>query len=81
MIMDTLRWYNDEAEKAGRDPSGVEHVLLRETYVGESTEQGPSWTARTHGLLTQYGPFQLAWFETLVRLSDWRASATEAENE
>lgn len=49
--------------------------------LGESTEQGPSWTARTHGLLTQYGPFQLAWFETLVRLSDWRASATEAENE
>ena len=39
MIMDTLGWYNDEAEKAGRDPSEVEHVLLRETYVGESTEQ------------------------------------------
>ena len=39
MIMDTLGWYNDEAEKAGRDPSGVEHVLLRETYVGESTGQ------------------------------------------
>ncbi|MXW22561.1 MAG: LLM class flavin-dependent oxidoreductase [Candidatus Dadabacteria bacterium] len=39
MIMDTLGWYDDEAKKAGRDPSEVEHVLLRETYVGESTEQ------------------------------------------
>lgn len=39
MIMDTLGWYNDEAENAGRDPSGVEHVLLRETYVDENTEQ------------------------------------------
>ena len=39
MIMDTLGWYNDEAEKAGRDPSGAEHILLRETYVRESTEE------------------------------------------
>ena len=39
MIMDTLGWYNDEAEKAGRDPSETEHVLLRETYVRESAEE------------------------------------------
>ena len=39
MIMDTLGWYDDEAEKAGHDPSGVEHVLLRETYVDESAQQ------------------------------------------
>ncbi len=39
MIMDTLEWYNDEAEKAGHDPHGVKHVLLRETYVRETTKQ------------------------------------------
>ncbi|MCY3624857.1 MAG: LLM class flavin-dependent oxidoreductase [Candidatus Dadabacteria bacterium] len=39
MIMDTLGWYNDEAEKAGRDPSGAEHILLRETYVRETMEE------------------------------------------
>ena len=39
--------------------------------------QGPSWTARTQKLLAQHGPFRLAWLETLVRLADWRASATE----
>ena len=44
--------------------------------IGEG-EQGPSWTERTLKLLDQYGPFQLAWLETLVRLADWRASAAE----
>jgi len=40
-------------------------------------EQGPSWTERSINLLEQHGPFRLAWLETLVRLSDWRASAAE----
>lgn len=44
--------------------------------IGEG-EQGASWTERVLKLLDQYGPFQLAWLETLVRLADWRASAEE----
>ena len=52
MIMDTLEWYNDEAEKAGRDPSKVEHVLLRETYVGESTEE--ALTGGTEYIINMY---------------------------
>lgn len=47
--------------------------------LGEG-EQGPSWTARTLKLLDQHGPFQLAWLETLVRLADWRASASEQDS-
>lgn len=39
MIIDTLGWYNDEAEKAGHNPSEVQHILLRETYVRESMEE------------------------------------------
>jgi CRISPR-associated endonuclease/helicase Cas3 len=46
--------------------------------LGEG-EQGPSWTARTLGLLEQHGPFRLAWLETLVRLADWRASSNEQQ--
>ena len=42
-------------------------------------EQDASWTERTLKLLEQYGPFQLAWLETLVRLADWRASDKEQE--
>ena len=38
-----------------------------------------SWTERTRGLLARFGPFRLAWMETLVRLADWRASAKERE--
>lgn len=41
--------------------------------------QGPSWTTRTQRLLKSLGPFQLAWRESLVRISDWRASRAEQE--
>ena len=36
-----------------------------------------SWTERTRDLLSRFGPFRLAWMETLVRVADWRASAKE----
>jgi len=36
-----------------------------------------SWTERTRELFSQFGPFRLAWLETLVRVADWRASAKE----
>ncbi|MGH7890255.1 MAG: LLM class flavin-dependent oxidoreductase [Thermodesulfobacteriota bacterium] len=39
MVKDTLRFYNDAAQKAGKDPNNVEHILLRETYVGEDTKK------------------------------------------
>ncbi len=38
-----------------------------------------SWTERTRDLLARFGPFRLAWMETVLRLADWRASAKEEE--
>ncbi len=38
-----------------------------------------SWTERTRDLLKRFGPFRLAWMETIVRIADWRASAKERE--
>ena len=35
-----------------------------------------SWTANALALLERLGPFRLAYLETLVRMADWRASAT-----
>jgi CRISPR-associated endonuclease/helicase Cas3 len=32
------------------------------------------WTRTVHGLRDRYGPFVLAYLESLVRISDWRAS-------
>lgn len=39
-------------------------------------EQGESWTAQAIALLDEYGPFRLAFLETLIRVADWRASGT-----
>lgn len=38
---------------------------------------GGGWTRDVAGLLDRLGPFRLAWLESLVRVADWRASATE----
>ena len=43
---------------------------------------GPrSWTRTVLGLRDRYGPFRLAYLETLVRMADWRASNPRAVQE
>ena len=49
-------------------------LSLMELGLGD---QGRSWTERSLRLLEEYGPFRLAWLESLVRIADWRASAAE----
>lgn len=41
--------------------------------------EGPSWADRMLRLLDEFGPFRLAWLETLVRVADWRASARHSK--
>ena len=48
-------------------------VDLSYMEMGEGAK-GPSWLARTVKLLEEYGPFRLAWLETLLRVSDWRGT-------
>ncbi len=45
--------------------------------LGWDNDSRESWTERTRELLARFGPFQLAWLETLLRVADWRASAKE----
>jgi CRISPR-associated endonuclease/helicase Cas3 len=42
--------------------------------LGLSSAYGPAWRERTAALLTAFGPFRLAWYETLLRIADARAS-------
>ncbi len=71
-------WEGDELQALDFHGEHSNQIALRLALMelGEG-EQGPSWTARTLGLLDDHGPFKLAWLETLVRLADWRASDEE----
>lgn len=54
-------------------------LLLSIMEMGWDNISHESWTERTRDLLARYGPFRLAWLETLVRVADWRASKKEQE--
>ncbi|WP_017305202.1 CRISPR-associated helicase Cas3' [Spirulina subsalsa] len=53
------------------------NLTLAETVLSlDCLEFGSqSWTNQAIALLDQYGPFQLAYLEALIRIADWQASA------
>lgn len=76
-------WEGDELPAIAIDDGetiSATRLRLDLMELGEG-EMGPSWTARTQQLLDTYGPFRLAWLETLVRIADWRASGAEQEEQ
>ena len=66
-----------ELEGGERWAGGPLTLSIMELGWDEVTRE--SWTERTRDLLARFGPFRLAWMETLVRVADWRASAKERE--
>ena len=54
-------------------------LTLSAMELGWDKATRESWTERTRDLLARYGPFHLAWMESLVRIADWRASRKEQE--
>ena len=49
-------------------------ISLDPAALGFSATTGASWTERVLGLLQKFGPFRLAYLETLLRAADCRAS-------
>jgi CRISPR-associated endonuclease/helicase Cas3 len=47
--------------------------------LGRQPVTGESWTGRALALLDRFGPFRLAYLETLVRIADWRATIAEEQ--
>ncbi|HEX4417297.1 MAG TPA: CRISPR-associated helicase Cas3' [Kofleriaceae bacterium] len=50
-------------------------VLVLDVMELGDGPMGPSWLARTTALLDQHGPFRIAFWESLVRVADWRGTA------
>ena len=77
-------WEGDELPPLGlgtdeRWSGGSLSLSVMELGWDEVTRE--SWTERTRDLLMHFGPFRLAWMETVLRLADWRASAKEEEGD
>lgn len=75
-------WEGDvvpRVDLGGRETWTGGPLTLSVMELGEHPETGASWTERMRHLLSQHGPFRLAWLEALVRIADWRASAKEQE--
>ena len=74
-------WEGDELpalELGGNETWKGGNLTLSVMELGWDDATRESWTERTRELLARFGPFRLAWLETLLRIADWRASAKEA---
>lgn len=71
-------WEGDELPPADLGDGVASEATTLSLDVMELGDRGDgrrSWLARSLGLLEAWGPFRLAYLETLVRVADWRGTA------
>ena len=78
-------WQHDELPhvEIGNEAGEVSEALSLDLslmqlgeYIDQQGRPRASWLARALQLREAYGPFKLAYLETLVRVADWRGSNT-----
>ena len=73
-----IRGVMDEDTVSGAALGLPDAILsLDPASLGFSPKTGASWTERVLGLLEKFGPFRLAYLETLLRAADCRASQSQ----
>ncbi|QDU39642.1 CRISPR-associated endonuclease/helicase Cas3 [Maioricimonas rarisocia] len=68
-----------DADASAGEVAGEVALDLELMKLGDSDDGRPSWLSRTLDLRERFGPFRLAFLETLVRVADWRGSKGETE--
>lgn len=74
-------WSDDEVPEVGLGGGVVSTrmVLDPSRFAFGGSDSQPGWTAQATQLRDRFGPFRLAFMETVLRVADWHASATGAE--
>jgi CRISPR-associated endonuclease/helicase Cas3 len=66
-------------DMGGGDISPKTDLTLSYMELGDDDQTGSSWLARMLDVRDELGPFVLSFLEALMRVSDWRGSASAAE--
>jgi CRISPR-associated endonuclease/helicase Cas3 len=74
---DQLNTIDLATSKGMKSLQATNPLTLEPARLGLSHRTGSSWAERVGSLLLQHGPFALAYFETLFRAADARASASQ----
>ncbi len=77
-------WEGDElpaCELGGGEIMPRTRLRLGYMEMGLNPETGKSWLERALALRDRFGPFRLAFLETLVRIADWRATIEEERDD
>lgn len=72
--VDACGVHSDDRLPASAVPGEGSQVVVLAPAALRSSRDHPGWQGRVQQLLSDFGPFTLAYLEMLVQIADWRAS-------